>query len=57
MRKCTGINLMIRFHAEEGKFALLCLALAASERCENWSAERIEREVHKMMDKQDKQRR
>ena len=57
MRQCTGVDLMIEFQTEEGKFVSLCLALAASERCEDWSAERIENEAHKILDKEDDRQR
>ena len=38
---------------ENAKFASLCLALAASEQCENWSSEKIEEEAHRIMDMDD----
>jgi len=37
---------------ENAKFASLCLALAASARCETWSDKQIEDEAHRIMDKE-----
>lgn len=48
---------MITFQeTEEAKFASLCLALAASEQCEDWTSAQIEKEAHRIMDLHDERR-
>lgn len=39
-------------YEENAKFASLCVALAASEKCETWSDKQIEDEAHRIMDKE-----
>ncbi len=39
-------------YEENAKFASLCLALAASEKCETWSDKQIEDLAHRIMDKE-----
>jgi len=40
-------------YEENAKFASLCIALAASEKCEDWSAKQIEDEAHRIMDREE----
>ena len=39
-------------YEENAKFASICLALAASEKCEDWSNKQIEDFAHKLMDQE-----
>jgi hypothetical protein len=39
-------------YEDNAKFASLCIALAASEKCEDWTSKQIEDLAHQIMDRE-----